>query len=255
MYILGIETTCALASAALTEDGRLLREEVWQGPMTHLQHLLPLIDRVLKQEALQLSDLGAIAVSRGPGSFTGIRIGMATAKALAQVRNIPVVPVPTLFAMAWANRRQEAVICPVLDARRNQVYGAAYRFSGKEAKERLKEGAYDLEQVLSAVSQEETVCFLGDGLERYGSRIEEALGERAVFLPEEERLQRAAAVSEIGFFMYQRGLGENYVTAMPEYLRSSEAERNLLAKQKKEREKSMPAREKRPQEEGRENFK
>lgn len=248
MNILAIETTSAFASAAVIDGTGNCQEVIWDGSMTHLQNLLPLVDEALKKTGIELSEIKAVAVSRGPGSFTGIRIGMATAKALAQVAKIPVIPVPTLLAMAYGMRHLKGIVCPILDARRGQVYATAFSF-GRDAAEDyppqdlqmfgqvlFREGAYFPEEVLSLLSGDEPVFFMGDGIGVYQEKIRAAMGESAVFLPLEQRFQKAGAVAEIGYAMYTRGEVESYITAQPEYLRQSEAERNLQKKRQQEKE-------------------
>lgn len=240
MNILGIETTSAFASVAvLDRDGRCT-EVVSDGELNHLQNLLPMVEEVLSKSGLEKTDLDALAVSRGPGSFTGVRIGVSTVKALAQVLGIEIAQVPTLFAMAYGMRHYRAVICPILNARRNQVYSAAYCFKDEDLEvEIFPEGAYGIEEVAAflevfEIEGYDKVLFMGDGVEEFREKVVELLGDKAIFAAPEERIQRASSVAEIGKRICLAGESVDYVTAEPEYLRKSEAERNLEMKQKNE---------------------
>lgn len=232
MNILAIETTAAFASAAIIDKDECVHEVVDKGNFTHLQRLIPLIDQVLEECDMRLSDIDGIAVSRGPGSFTGIRIGMSTAKALAQALGVRVAEVPTLKAMSMNFWNFAGIVCPVLDARRNQVYSATYTFADDIQKEILPEGAYELEYVIDSLKGKGPVIFIGDGIgvEAIRSRLEEEIGVEAFFASEERRIQTAEMVAVLGLEIHKAGESVSYVEAKPEYLRKSEAERNLELK-------------------------
>jgi len=234
LNILAIETTAAFASAAIIDGDEFVHETVAEGRMTHLQNLIPLVDKVLEECDMKLSDIDGIAVSRGPGSFTGIRIGVSTAKALAQALGIKIAEVPTLKAMAMNGWNFGGVVCPVLDARRNQVYSAAYTFEGDDQVELLPEGAYELEKVIDAVKDRGPVLFMGDGVNNDSIKgaLEEAIGREAFFAASDIRIQTADMVAVLGLEMFREGRAVSYVEAQPEYLRKSEAERNLEIKKR-----------------------
>ena len=234
MNILAIETTAAAASAAVIDSDECVHEVKSEANMTHLQNLMPLIEQALEDCGLSLKDIGGIAVSRGPGSFTGIRIGMATAKGLAQVLQVPVAEVPTLKAMSMNGWNFGGIVCPVLDARRSQVYAAAYVFEEDEMKELLPEGAYDPQAVVDAVAGKGPVLFMGDGIGNPKIRtiLEEGVGPEAFFAPEEKRFQTAEMVAVLGLEIFREGGAVSYSEAQPEYLRKSEAERKREEKEK-----------------------
>ena len=238
MNILGIETTSAFASAAVLDQKGVCTEVISDGELNHLQNLLPMIEEALSKSGLGLKDIEGLAVSRGPGSFTGVRIGVSTVKALAQALGIEIAQVPTLFAMAYGMRNHEGVICPILNARRNQVYSAAYRFLENGEEEIFPEGAYEIEDLAAFLRPFEKVLFLGDGIEEFQETLVKLLGDRVCFAAPEERMQRASSVVEIGKRIHLAGNSVDYVTAEPEYLRKSEAERNLEKKREQEKEKS-----------------
>ncbi|TLN04343.1 tRNA (adenosine(37)-N6)-threonylcarbamoyltransferase complex dimerization subunit type 1 TsaB, partial [bacterium] len=126
MFVLGIETATQVAGVAVVNEDRLVAERFVHNRKTHSQNLLPMIQQVLEDTGISPRELGGIAVSGGPGSFTGLRIGMAAAKSMAQVLGIPVTAVPTLDALAWNVTGVEGLICPILDARKQEVYTCLY---------------------------------------------------------------------------------------------------------------------------------
>lgn len=234
--------------ALISQDGKL-QELASDQRLKHLQNLLPMIDQLLVQQGIALKAIDGIAVSQGPGSFTGIRIGIATAKALAQTLNVPVVSVPTLRAFAWNLPDYVGVICPIFDARRDQVYGGAYRWKETDRLEQLiPDGAYKLEDYLELLAdglcQSAELMFFGDGVEQCQSRIEEwndsvyrmtLSGDEIQFsigyAPEEQRLQKASSVAKLGLLLWNQGMGKSLFEIKPVYLRQAEAERKLLEKQ------------------------
>ena len=232
MNILAIETTAAFASTAIIDKDEFVHEVISEGNFTHLQNLIPLVDQVLEECDMKLDQIDGIAVSRGPGSFTGIRIGVSTAKALAQALNVKVAQVPTLKAMALNFYNFGGIVCPILDARRNQVYSAAYRFEEDEQVELYPEGAYYLDEVIEKLAGKGPVIFIGDGVssESIRTRLEEEIGREAFFAAPEKRIQTAEMVAVLGLEIHKAGEAVSYAEAQPEYLRKSEAERNLELK-------------------------
>lgn len=253
MELLAIETTGAAASVALINQDGQLREIRSDQTMNHLHNLLPMVGELLDESSLKIGDIDGIAVSEGPGSFTGIRIGMATAKALAQVTGIPVVSVPTLRTFAYHMPDFPGVVCPIFDARRSQVYGGAYQWmSDGSLKQWIPDGAYDiveyLDLVADALSETAELLFFGDGIKPYQARIEEwndstyrvsLKGDEIVFatqfVPEEIRYQKASSVARLGLELWEKGLVKNFFELSPVYLRKAEAERKLLERQEAER--------------------
>ncbi len=248
--ILAIETTGPLASVALSgvwapptegldpEEGIL--ELVNHTHYSHLEEIAPMVLEILETADMEFPDLDAIAVSRGPGSFTGIRIGLATAKAFAQVWGKPLICVPTLAAFAYANagpgsiegfpQESAPLICPLFDARRSQVYAGVYRPGCREAL--LSDGAYDVPvylEKLSALLQEgQTALFFGDGADAYRETLENS-GIPHVFAPQHKQFQLASSDLRLAMELYQEGFLTDVYHAEPEYLRQAEAERKLKA--------------------------
>lgn len=248
MYILAIETTGAFASVALAEasaetgaDCRILAHVEGHDRYSHLQNLTPQIRQVLEEAGSSIDDVSAIAVSHGPGSFTGIRIGVSTARALSQIKGMPCVPVSSLEALAMRAEAagEEAagkLICPILDARRSQVYGAGYLREqtpggAVELKEVVKAGPYTIDEFMELVKSYDQLYMMGDGVDTCGEKIKEIRPVGVAFAPEVIRYQRAEEVAATGALKLAAGGGVPYDRLEPEYMRMAEAERKLRAKQ------------------------
>ena len=235
MKILAVETTGPLASAALLRDGQT-DIKVNNTEYSHLEQIVPLVQELLSGHGVEPAELDAVAVSEGPGSFTGLRIGMATVKGLAQIWNKPVVCVPTLAAFAfgdyaWLNSSARVLLCPLFDARRNQVYAGAYEPGSDSA---LIEGApYDLDEFLGKVkalsSNYDEVIFFGDGSDAYKDRLNSVDFPHS-YAPEECRYQLASAVARLGEKLYGEGRVTTCYDCAPNYMREAEAERKLKEK-------------------------
>ena len=234
MKILGIESSSLVASVAVVTDEILTAEYTVNFKKTHSQTLLPMLDEIVQMTELELSELTAIAISGGPGSFTGLRIGSATAKGLGLALHKPLIHVPTVDAMAYNLFGCRHRICPIMDAKRGQVYTGLYRYEERfiVVKENV---AMDLEELLAElVAGGDTVVFLGDGVPVYRKRIQAILGEKALFAPPQSNRQRAASVAALGAAMYAEGRTETAAEHAPEYLRVSQAERELTLKRQRE---------------------
>lgn len=225
MRILGIESSSLVASVAIVEDGITMAEYTANFKKTHSQTLLPMIDEMVNLLGIELSTLDAIAVSGGPGSFTGLRIGSATAKGLGLALEKPLIHIPTLDATAYGLYGTSALICPIMDARRNQVYTGLYRFE-KEFTVVMEQDALDMDELIEKLnSMGERVIFLGDGVPVYRSLIEEKLSVPFDFAPANVNRQRAASVAALGATYFAEGKTETAMEHKPDYLRKSQAER------------------------------
>lgn len=233
MKILGIESAALTASVAIVEDDGLLAEYSVNHKKTHSQTLLPMIDEIVKMTDTDLNTLDAIAISGGPGSFTGLRIGSATAKGLGLALNVPLVHVPTVDAMAYMMYGYNGLICPVLDARRGQVYGGLYHF--KNEFEVVKpQCAIDLKEFIEKINLlGEQVVFLGDGVPVGKTIIEENIKVPFKFAPAHVNRQRGAAVALLGQKYFAEGRVTRACDEAPEYLRVSQAEREMAEKKLK----------------------
>ena len=262
MYILAIETTGPQCSVALIsgeaavrssgsgpDDGcRVLGMEASAEALSHLRDLVPLTEKLLSRLNVAKSALSYIAVSAGPGSFTGIRIGVTTARALGQALNLPVIAVPTLDAFTYKERTanpvgasgaagdEEPVVCAILNARRGQVYGKIEGW--------LPGCPCMLTDVLEIIKSADgpvkkagrPVLFFGDGIDAYEGRILDELGEAGMelgreffFAPKEIRYQSADAVGRLAFELARAGEGSHYGDVHPDYMRKAEAEQKLEA--------------------------
>lgn len=225
MKILGIESSSLVAGVALVTDGVLTAEYTMNDKKTHSQTLLPMLDEVCRLLQLDLEVLDAIAVSAGPGSFTGLRIGSATAKGLGLALKKPLVSVPTLDALAYNLWGSEALICPIMDARRNQVYTGLYHV--RADLEVLKPScAMDMHELIQELNRRgERVIFLGDGVPVYAAMVEKELQAAFAFAPPQMNRQRASSVAVLGMLAMKDGRWETAAAHKPEYLRKPQAER------------------------------
>ncbi len=222
MKILAVDTSSMVAAAAIAEDDKLICETTLNNKLTHSQTIMPIIDEVFKLSELKPSDIDVYAVSSGPGSFTGLRIGVTTVKALAHAVNKPVVGVNALEAMAYNLPFCPYIIAPIMDARRGQVYNALYSFANGTLNEIAAPRAISLDDCLAEVIRigKKTV-FLGDGVPVFREKIKTVLGDMAVFAPQNLNAQRASAVCEAA----KNKKTMNYAQLVPVYLRKSQAER------------------------------
>lgn len=227
MKILGIESSSLVASVAVVTDDVLTAEYTVNFKKTHSQTLLPMIDEVVRMLGLELDTIDAIAVSGGPGSFTGLRIGSATAKGLGLALEKPLIHVPTVDAMAYNLYGAAALICPMMDARRNQVYTGLYR--NQSAFEVVKaQCAMDVNELVKELNERgEKVIFLGDGVPVYETAIRELITVPYEFAPAHVNRQRGGSVAAMGAWYYAQGRTETAADHQPDYLRKAQAEREL----------------------------
>ena len=224
MMILGLDTSGPACSVAVTRDGALIQEIVMNTALTHSETLMPAIEKVMDGANARISDLDAIAVIAGPGSFTGVRIGVCAGRALAHAGNIPVSRINALEALAAGAPNARGVVCPILDARRMQVYCAAFRVSAEGKPERiLEDDARKLTDFLDMLPKDEEVYFTGDGVQVHEETICEILGDRAHFAPVHARILRASSAC----FLAEGRKDEwtKYDRLTPIYLRAPQAER------------------------------
>lgn len=225
MFVLGIETATRVAGAAVVSEERLIAERFVNNRKTHSQNLLPMIRQVLEDAGITPRELGGIAVSGGPGSFTGLRIGMAAAKSMAQVLGIPVAGVPTLEALAWNVAGVEGLICPILDARKQEVYTCLYETRNGVPMPVTEPKAASLTELTGLLkSLDRPVTLLGDGVPVYGGEIYQAVGKRIKAAAGINLFSRAAGVAELGRRMIEAGRTGDTLTLQPVYIRRPEAE-------------------------------
>lgn len=226
MRILGIESSSLVASTAIYEDGITMAEYTVDFKMTHSQTLLPMIDEMVKLVGIDLNTIDAIAVSGGPGSFTGLRIGSATAKGLGLALNKPLIHVPTLDATAYNLFGASGLICPIMDARRNQVYTGVYCYTDHRLDTVWEQDTMSIEALAEGLNcLDHEVIFLGDGVAVYREKLQELLTIPFSFAPAHVNRQRAAAVGALAEVYYKEGKIQTAEEHEPEYLRKSQAER------------------------------
>lgn len=235
MKILAIESSSLVASAAIVEDDILVAEYTVDYKVTHSQTLLPMIDEILRMTQTDKKTLDAIAVSGGPGSYTGLRIGSATAKGLGMALDIPLVHVPTINAMAYNAYGYGGLVCPIMDARRSQVYTGIYRFENGSQNILMENSAITFDELMQKLDElnfhNDKIMFIGDGIPVFRERIEEHFGGTGYeFAPASMNRQRAASVAVLGQLYYKKGWTEPASEHLPDYLRLSQAERELNEK-------------------------
>ena len=226
MKILGLDSSGIVASVAIVEDDVLIADYTVNYKKTHSQTLLPMLDEIAKMTELDLNSIDAIAVAAGPGSFTGLRIGSATAKGLGLALKKPLIAIPTVEGLAYNLYDISGLICPIMDARRKQVYTGIYRFTDHQLKVVEDQMAVPMETVIEKLNQYgEAVTFLGDGVPVFHELIAEKMTVPYSFAPAHVNKQRAAAVAALGEIYYRQGKTETAMEHVPDYLRVSQAER------------------------------
>ncbi|MCD7982520.1 MAG: tRNA (adenosine(37)-N6)-threonylcarbamoyltransferase complex dimerization subunit type 1 TsaB [Clostridiales bacterium] len=233
MKILAMDSSGLVAGIAVVEDDVLIGEYTVNYKKTHSQTLLPMLDEVAKMIELDLDSLDAIAVSAGPGSFTGLRIGSATAKGLGLALDRPLIHVPTVDALAcnlWGSRD---LICPLMDARRNQVYTGLYLFESGSLKIIREQCAVGIDEIVAEINRlDRPVIFLGDGVPVFSSYLNKSCRVSYSFAPAHMNRQRAGAVAYLGLQYAKEGKLESAADHRPDYLRMSQAERERKAREK-----------------------
>ena len=234
MKIIAIDCSGLVASVAITEDDNLIAEYNVQYKKTHSQTLLPMLDEIKRMTELDLKTVDAIAISKGPGSFTGLRIGSATAKGLAQALDIPIIEIGTLEGMACNMYGTSSLVCPIMDARRSQVYTGIFEFikakDGFELKTHLEDCAVSVDVIIERVSKlcrdtGKDVIFLGDGVPVFKDRIDETMSAEHSYAPPHMNRQRASAFCFLAYKYFNEGRAVSCFDHAPEYLRLSQAER------------------------------
>lgn len=232
MRILAFESSAKAASAALLEDGVLLGESFLNNGKTHSATLMPMVERLLSDCGVGASDLDCVAVAIGPGSFTGVRIGVAAAKGLAWAAEKPCCGISTLEAMAYQMRMHRGLICPVMDARREQVYNALFESDGETVTRLTPDRAISILELQKELENAEKPIFLvGDGSKLCYNTLKTAV-PKLVFPPAHLEFQRAGGVALAAYPLALQGKLTDSEKLVPNYLRMSQAERERQEKQK-----------------------
>lgn len=239
MKILAIESSGLTASVALAMDNTLIAEYTVNYKKTHSQTLLPMLDEIKKMTELDLESIDAIAISNGPGSFTGLRIGSASAKGLGLALNKPLIEVSAIEALAYNLYGMNEAICPIMDARRNQVYTGVFTFNKKgqspydyEFSTLLEPVPLDIKELITKLNDMgRDVIFTGDGIDVYKEVIASELKVPYSYAAFTGNRQKAGSVALLAMAMAKEGKFVKAEDSSPVYLRLSQAERERMEKQ------------------------
>lgn len=233
MKILSVECSATPCSVAISENGKILASAFCNVKLTHSQTLIPMVESVLSSSLLGIKDIGAFAVSSGPGSFTGVRIGISAVKGMAQAGDLPCVSVSTLECMAQNYSDTDCFVCAVMDARCNQVYNALFCNRNGACERLCEDRALEIDdlvpQITELAKQGKNIYIVGDGAEIFYEAVKDT--EKVLLADEQRRYQNAVGVSAVAEIMFENN---NYITAerlQPKYLRLPQAERELKRKE------------------------
>lgn len=229
MYVFGLDCSTRVTALAIVDEDKVIAETFLHIDRPHSERLIPLIEQLFAVSGLSVADMDGLAIAVGPGSFTGLRIGLATVKGLAHPLGIPVIGVSTLDALAQNGWPHDGLVCPVLDARKSEVYTCLYQGNDSGMKRLIDYQAISLpglmEQLRGWLSDSNArVLFLGDGVGVYREMLIDEFGEHALFAVPEMCYPRGSQVARLGLKGFQRGEADELHTLVPMYIRASEAE-------------------------------
>ena len=225
MIVLSIDSATVSASCAILQDDKMLGEITFNNKKQHSIVLMPIVDRLLKGLQLSIADVDGFVVSKGPGSFTGLRIGAAVVKGLSQGTNKPFVAVSSLDALAFNMAYTDGIICPVLDALRGNVYTALYEFQGQELIKCSDYMVISIAELTDLIKEKDnSVCFIGDALYKYKEEFSLNLPD-AKFAPTHLNVVKASSLGELGMKLLLSGVTDDIFSFAPFYLRKCQAER------------------------------
>lgn len=230
MNILAVDTSATSASVCVAQENKVIGEFSINTSLTHSQTLVPMIEQVCTQTGIELDKIDAVAVNAGPGSFTGVRIGVAAVKGIAFSRNIPCVSVSTLESMAYNMLDSECIVCAVMDARCSQVYNALFKVSNGRVKRLVEDRALSLADLkLDLEKYSDKIILVGDGAEITFNYFENSFNN--VFLASvNNRIQKASSIACVAFERVNKGETMTAAQLMPVYLRLPQAQRELNKK-------------------------
>ncbi len=223
MKVLGIDTSTPCGSVGLVDEDRVWADFLLNIPLTHSERLLTSVEGVLREAGVPLEDVDGWALSLGPGSFTGLRIGVSVVKGLALATGKPVAGVPTLDVLACQVAPTPYLICPLLDARKEEVYTALYRYGHESVPERLSPDQTSRPEILIETVREKTI-FIGDGVRRYGNLLRNDLPALALFPHPSLHVPHGSTVARLGLDLLRGGKELDLASFAPIYVRPSEAE-------------------------------
>lgn len=225
MLVLSIDSSCSTATCALVKDDEILAEINLNDKKQHSVILMDLIDSILSKYKIDVNSLDAFVISRGPGSFTGLRIGMATLKGLAFASKKPLISISTLDALAYNVVSFQGIICPIIDALRDNVYTCLYKNENNNLTSLIEENCLDINELVSIVKKQNLpVIFIGDGIAKHKEFLKENI-PNSFFAPNHSNFPKASSVGELGIKKIKQGIIEDINSINPIYLRKSQAER------------------------------
>jgi tRNA threonylcarbamoyladenosine biosynthesis protein TsaB len=225
MIVLSIDSATESASCAILDNEKLLGEVSLNNKKQHSVVLMPLVDSLLKNLQLTIKDIDGFVISKGPGSFTGLRIGMSMVKGLSQGSNKPFASVSSLDALAYNMAYTEGIICPILDALRDNIYTALYSFENGILVKNTDYMALHIDELIELLKdQNKAVTFIGDAVDKFRDKLQESL-QKVSFAPKHLNLARASSLGELGQKLLEDGVYDDLYTSAPIYLRKPQAER------------------------------
>ena len=225
MLVLSVDSSYSTATCALIKDDKILAEINLNDKKQHSVILMRLIDSILKEYEIDINDIDAFIISRGPGSFTGLRIGMATLKGLAFASKKPLISVSTLDALAYNSISFQGIICPIMDALRDNIYICLYKNENNNLTPLIKEQCLNINELLTILKEQTLpIIFVGDGVAKHKEFLQENI-PNSFFAPNHSNFPKASSVGELGIKKINDGVIENIDSINPIYLRKSQAER------------------------------
>ncbi|GAA0690784.1 MULTISPECIES: tRNA (adenosine(37)-N6)-threonylcarbamoyltransferase complex dimerization subunit type 1 TsaB [Clostridium] len=233
MIVLSIDSATDAATAAVVSNDQILGEMNFANKKQHSVLIMPMIDELLKSLDLTIDDIEGFVISKGPGSFTGLRIGMATIKGLSLGSSKPYVSISSLDSLAYNLYGANGIVCPIMDALRENVYCGLYKFENGEMIKLMDYDRLSLDELVSKLKEfNEPVYFVGDGTKKYGELLKNSL-ENCFFAPNNLNYTRASSLGELGIKLLSQGISDDINISNPLYLRKSQAEREYDEKLKK----------------------
>ena len=225
MLVLSVDSSYSTATCALIKDDKILAEINLNDKKQHSVILMCLIDSILKEYEIDINDIDAFIISRGPGSFTGLRIGMATLKGLAFASKKPLISVSTLDALAYNSISFQGIICPIMDALRDNIYTCLYKNENNNLTPLIKEQCLNINELVTILKEQTLpIIFVGDGVAKHKEFLQENI-PNSFFAPNHSNFPKASSVGELGIKKINDGVIENINSINPIYLRKSQAER------------------------------
>ena len=225
MLVLSVDSSYSTATCALIKDDKILAEINLNDKKQHSVILMHLIDSILKEYEIDINDIDAFIISRGPGSFTGLRIGMATLKGLAFASKKPLISVSTLDALAYNSISFQGIICPIMDALRDNIYTCLYKNENNNLTPLIKEQCLNINELVTILKEQTLpIIFVGDGVAKHKEFLQENI-PNSLFAPNHSNFPKASSVGELGIKKINDGVIENIDSINPIYLRKSQAER------------------------------